>query len=63
MSNIFGSGFRKPTLAIPGLRGQLKGCFGINRVPSLPYLAKGKKGGLEIRFRCLFFCIELPTAD
>jgi len=37
------SGGKKPSLGIPGLKGQIKGCLGLNRAPSLPYLASNQK--------------------
>ena len=38
------SPFKKPStsLGVPGLRGQLKGCLGLNKAASLPYQPKSR---------------------
>ena len=37
---------KKSSLSSPGLKAQFKGCLGLNRVPSTPYLASDSKKGM-----------------
>ena len=50
---------KKSSLTSPGLKAQFKGCLGLNRVPSIPYLASNSQKGAM----CLYFIDEEEEED